>query len=179
MGLASEERQIVRIMLENVFDEHVLKIARVLQRRKEVSEVELIRKFGNDSHYVRRALYALHGRGYVGFRRKKDETIGWYTYFWFFKPSEVVHDYYKENRERLQRLEERYARERETIYYVCPNGCMRLDFDHASDYKFRCPDCGMLMQPEEMQQHVRQMRAQIRELKAALTLPRRKKTQSS
>lgn len=171
MGLASEERHIVRIMLENVFDENVLSVARILQRRKEVSEVELIRRFGNDSHYVRRALYALHGRGYAGFRRKKDETIGWYTYFWYFKPSEVVHDYYKQNAERLQRLEERLAREKETVYYSCPNGCLRLDFDHAVEYRFRCPDCGTLLDPEEMQHYVRQMRSQIRQLKAALTLP--------
>ena len=29
--------------------------------------------------------------------------------------------------------------------YMCPNACVRVNFDKATDFEFKCPECGIIL----------------------------------
>ncbi|MBT7237644.1 hypothetical protein HN865_02195, partial [Candidatus Woesearchaeota archaeon] len=51
----------------------------------------------------------------------------------------------KNKKERLARFKEQLAREEAEQFFSCPKNCVRLDFDQAMDFEFRCPECGELI----------------------------------
>lgn len=39
-------------------------------------------------------------------------------------------------------LNKELEKEEDTMYFVCPQGHIRLDFETATEYDFICPECG-------------------------------------
>lgn len=39
-------------------------------------------------------------------------------------------------------LNNELEKEEDTMYFVCPQGHIRLDFETATEYDFICPECG-------------------------------------
>ncbi|MFT4308600.1 MAG: hypothetical protein ACMXYM_04500 [Candidatus Woesearchaeota archaeon] len=168
MGLISVSRRIADVTVRESLGEEFVPIVKHLKRRRELSESELSERFDGDVNYTRSLLYRLHSCSFVGFARKKDEKIGWYVYYWFLKYDQIYRSFFEMNQEKIAGLQRRLERERKTMYFDCPDGCMRLDFDKGTEYCFKCPECGCLMDPVETSKHVREIKKQISGIKAEL-----------
>jgi transcription initiation factor TFIIE subunit alpha len=168
MGLISASKRIADITVREELGEDFSDIVKSLKRRKEVSEVELAKKFDGDVNFTRSLLYRMHAKSFVGFARKKDERLGWYVYYWFLKYDTIYGHFFKLHHEKIGNLQRVLDRERETIYFECPEKCMRLDFHMGTEYSFKCPECGTLMEPCENRKQVAEIKSTIAGLKAAL-----------
>lgn len=48
----------------------------------------------------------------------------------------------REKKKLLRNLKTRLEFEENNVFYVCPQGCVRLLFDEATETEFLCPMCG-------------------------------------
>ena len=51
----------------------------------------------------------------------------------------------KLRKEKLENLNERLQREQGSHFFMCRSACVRMDFEKATDFNFKCPECGELM----------------------------------
>ena len=73
---------------------------------------------------------------------------GWYVYYWTFNPKRIKFLMISMKKERLENLKERLQREKNTQFFLCESNCIRLDFEQAMCFEFKCPECGSLMNQE-------------------------------
>ena len=132
-------------LIMGILGEEGLRLTKQLQGNDNISEFTLATKLRRDIKLVRKMLYHLYNNNLVSFTRKKDKQKGWYIYYWTFVPESLKFLYIKNKKERLARFKEQLAREEAEQFFSCPKNCVRLDFDQAMDFEFRCPECGELI----------------------------------
>lgn len=109
---------------------------------EELTDDEVAKRTGIRLNLVRRILYDLYDNRVVSYRRVRDESSGWYIYYWKMDPERAL-DYVSANkRALLQKLEEQLEREKTTMYFGCEDSCPKVPFDLAAENDFRCPRCG-------------------------------------
>ena len=96
--------------------------------------------------------------------RKKDRKKGWYIYYWTFQDNQVKHLFFKIKQQRLDKLKERLKREQSGQFYICDERCMRLNFEQAMDFEFKCPECGHLIELQDNAEQVKRIKKEIAEL---------------
>ena len=156
-------KAIEEVIIE-VAGEDVLKLVNILKNKKNVSGFKLADKLKQGVNIIRNMLYRLHDSDLVSFIRKKDKQKGWYIYYWTFNMKRVKFLLKSLKQQRLIRLNERLAREKETQFYICPNECMRLDFDQSMNFEFKCPECGEIINLEDNAEKIRKIEAEIKEI---------------
>ena len=52
-------------------------------------------------------------------------------------------------------------REENNMFFICPKGHVRLDFNEASDYEFLCPACGEELEFQENEEIIKQIKEDI------------------
>lgn len=129
--------------------------------KSNVSEFDLATKTKKDIKIIRKMLYILHNYNLVGFTRKKDKQKGWYIYYWTLLPESIRFNYYKMKRNLLEKLKRQLEEERKELFFVCPNTCVRLNFDQAMDFEFRCPECGELINQDNPEERIKQLETKI------------------
>ena len=129
-------------LLNQVAGEHGCEVVKIIFG-EELTDEEIARRTGIRLNLVRRILYDLYDNRVVSYRRTRDESSGWYIYYWKMEPERAL-DYISTNKRLLlQRLEERLELERGTMFFSCNNdGCQKLAFDLAVENDFKCPKCG-------------------------------------
>jgi len=70
-------------------------------------------------------------------------------------------------KKRVEKLKEWLEREKNNFFFSCPSGCMRLDFEKAMDYGFKCPECGALMSQEDNSKKIKELEEEIEKLSGA------------
>jgi len=50
------------------------------------------------------------------------------------------------------------------MFYMCRNACIRMDFDKAVDFNFKCPECGELMQEQDNRRTIEFIKERLRQL---------------
>ena len=50
-------------------------------------------------------------------------------------------------------------------FYLCPNACIRVNFDRASDFEFKCPECGSLFNHQDNENTINFLKKKIKEVK--------------
>ncbi|TRZ67068.1 MAG: transcription factor E [Methanothrix sp.] len=149
--VGEEGLNIVDTMPEGeVTDEHVAELA----------EISL--------NTVRRTLYLLYEHRLAKYRRERDQESGWLTYLWQLCPENFDRALESEIKKLVDRLEGRFAYEKDNIFYVCVNGCARFVFDEASDSNFICPFCSGGLEYMENEKVVEAIENRIRDLNADL-----------
>ncbi|MBS3107097.1 hypothetical protein J4419_05565 [Candidatus Woesearchaeota archaeon] len=156
----------VRETILTVAGEHGLEILRYLGDKKNISEFVIAEKLKLDMQTVRNTLYKLHTHHLVMYIRKKDRQKGWYISYWTFnkeRVSELIESFRKQN---LEKLRERLDKEEQNkgLFFICSKACARLDFDQATDFEFKCPECGTLLQQQENVRTIENLKARIREI---------------
>ncbi len=140
-----------------------------LKGKKDVSEFTLATKTDADIQQVRNILYRLHNENLVSYNRKKDRVKGWYVSYWTFKRAEVKALMGKMQRDRLAKFKQRLETEEDNqnCFFLCPNACARIDFNNASSFNFRCPECGSLLNQQDNSKTIEFLRKQIKEMESA------------
>src|SRR3989338_8154903 len=121
----------VEEILVNLLSEEGLPLIRELAGKFNISEFDLASKTKKDIKIIRKMLYLLYNHNLVGFTRKKDKQKGWYIYYWTLLPESIMYFYFKMRREQAERLKEQLSEEKKELFFVCPNNCIRLNFDQV------------------------------------------------
>ncbi|MBI4150116.1 hypothetical protein HY488_01800, partial [Candidatus Woesearchaeota archaeon] len=139
----------VEDVIVHIAGEDVLPLVQALKNKKNISEFKLAEKISQEINITRNMLYRLYHANLVSFIRRKDKAKGWYIYYWTFKPKHIKYLADEIRKQRLEKLKERIEREKEGQFFMCQNKCMRLNFEQAVDFYYKCPECGQLMTQED------------------------------
>src|SRR3990167_4991727 len=166
--MASED--VIASVVENVAGHDVLPLLHILKDKKNVSEFTLAEELKEEINTVRNKLYRLYDFNLVEFSRKKDQKKGWYIYYWTFVPSRVPRLLREIKKKKLIKLKERLKSEQGAHFYECINKCMRLTFDKAIDFEFKCPECGSLMNQDDNAKKVEHIISEIETLEREIAV---------
>jgi len=144
--------------------EDVIPLVNALKNKKNVSEFKLASDIKQEINVTRNMLYRLYDFNLVSFIRKKDKQKGWYIYYWTFKPEMIKYLHGNLKQKRLEKLKERIEREKNSDFFTCSNQCIRLDFEQSTDFQFKCPECGELLNQEENSEKIKKIEKEIKQL---------------
>ena len=108
----------------------------------DVTDEEIAAKSGVLLNTVRRTLFILYENKFAICRRERDSNSGWLTYLWHLNFSDIEHQLMREKKKLLKNLKIRFEFEEDNVFYMCPQGCVRLLFNEATQTEFLCPMCG-------------------------------------
>jgi len=91
---------------------------------------------------VRRNLFIMNENKLAVCRRERDSSSGWLTYLWKLDLDDINNQLSKEQRKLIKNLQTRLDFEEGNVFYVCPEGHIRVLFNDAADLEFLCPMCG-------------------------------------
>jgi transcription initiation factor TFIIE subunit alpha len=158
----------VEDVVVQVSGEDVLNLVRVLKDKKNVSEFKLAESIKQEVNATRNMLYRLYDFNLVSFTRKKDKKKGWYIYYWTFDIKRVKYLISVLKKKKLEKLKERLGREKSSTFYACEDKCIRLDFDQAVNFEFKCPECGKLIDVEKNEEIMAELKKEIGEIEKEL-----------
>ena len=127
-----------------------------------VTDEEIANKTGIKLNIVRKILYRLYDMGLASYKRCKDPETQWFTYSWKFEKEEVINRIIKDSEDYLKMLNDELEREENSMFFICPQGHVRLDFDEASDYEFLCPACGEELEFQDNAATIKQIKEDIK-----------------
>ena len=167
-------------ILTGILGQEGLTLIQELVGKENISEFDLAKTIKKDIKVVRKMLYLLYNYNLVGFTRKKDKQKGWYIYYWTLLPESVKFNYYKMKKELMERYQQQLDDEKGELFFVCPNDCVRLNFDQAMEFEFHCPECGELINQDEgekqrdtLQKKVDKLKEELDKLKAQRQVKRK------
>jgi len=159
---------IIEDVVKEVAGEEVIPLVNYLKNNKNISEFKIAEILKKEVNATRNLLYRLYENNLVTFMRKKDKQKGWYIYYWSFNPNRVKYLVTALKKKRLVRLSERYAREKEGNFFGCVNKCIRLNFERATDFYFKCPECGTVLDQEDNTSIIQEIEKEIKQLEKEL-----------
>jgi transcription initiation factor TFIIE subunit alpha len=130
----------------------------------EVTDEQIAQATGILLNIVRRTLFILNENKLAVCRRERDASSGWLTYLWTLDMSDIEKQLLKEKKKLIKNLKVRKEFEENNVFYVCPEGCTRMDFKQAADCVFMCPECGEDMIYQDNSSFIHLMKARIKEL---------------
>ena len=152
---------LVKTLLTNVVeDESNLPIVEALESGVETDE-EIAKKTGIKLNIVRKVLYKLYDLGLASYKRSKDPETQWFTYSWKFDKAELINQINKECQDELNTLNGQLENEENNMFFVCPEGHVRYNFDEASDEEFLCV-CGEELQFQDNADIINQLKENIK-----------------
>jgi transcription initiation factor TFIIE subunit alpha len=143
-------------------------IIEFLKDKKNISEFIIAEKTNIEIHRVRNILYRLQIKNLATYRRKKDSKKGYYISYWTFTPRRVRDVIADMKRTKLSMLKERLEREEanQNGFFICPNTCVRYDFDQGTNVNFKCPECGSLLVQQDNKRTIDHLKERIKEMEA-------------
>ncbi len=153
--------------VKEVVGEDSIKVVEFLKDKKNISDFKIAEKTDTDIHLIRNILYRLYNQNLVTYYRKKDRQKGWYISYWTFNKKRVKDLVGIIKRNKLERFHERLKEEEKhkDNFYMCPNACVRINFEKATDFEFRCPECGNILNHQSNTKTIDFLRGKIRQLK--------------
>ena len=161
-------KKVINNTVGEVVGADVLPIIDYLADKKNISEFQIAEALKYEVNHVRNMLYRLQGANLVSFIRKKDKEKGWYIYYWTFNQPRVRDLMIDIKKNRIIKLNERMERENESNFFVCENKCIRLDFEQAIGFNFKCPECGELMHQQNNEEIIEKIKKEIKTLEKDL-----------
>ncbi|WP_321417120.1 transcription factor [uncultured Methanomethylovorans sp.] len=132
----------------------------------EVTDEQIAQATGILLNIVRRTLFILNENKLAICRRERDASSGWLTYLWTLDMSDVERQLVKEKKRLVKNLKVRKEFEDSNVFYVCPEGCIRMDFKQASEGMFMCPDCGEDMIHQDNSPFIHMIQERIKNLES-------------
>lgn len=166
--MAAED--VITAVVGDVAGHDVLPLIQVLKGKKNVSEFTIAEELKEEINTIRNKLYRLYDFNLVEFTRKKDQKKGWYIYYWTFVPSRIPRLLREIKKKKLVKLKERLKAEQGSHFFECANKCMRLTFDKAIDFEFKCPECGSLMNQEDNVKRIEGIMKEIETLETEIAV---------
>ncbi|MEM4264010.1 MAG: transcription factor [Candidatus Woesearchaeota archaeon] len=165
MKLSDKE---IEDIASKVAGEDVIKLIKTLKNKKNVSEFKLAEALKTEINLTRNMLYRLYDANLVSFIRKKDKAKGWYIYYWTFNKDRIQYIAKQLKNQRLDQLKERLAKEKSSNFFTCKNTCIRLNFEQATDFEFKCPECGELLEQIDNTKKILEIEKEIKKLEGEL-----------
>lgn len=159
---------IIETVISDTAGPDVVPLVMKLKNKKNFSEFKLAEALDQEVNLTRNMLYRLLKHNLVSFIRRKDKKKGWYIYYWTFKLKQVKFVIKKLKEERLERLKDRLDREKKENFYTCKHNCMRIPFDNAVEFRYKCPECGELLAIEDNTEKIKEIENKIKELEKFL-----------
>jgi len=159
--IKTKDSGVIEEVVKEVAGADVLPLVKILKAKANVNEFKLAQLLKIEVNLTRNMLYRLYNASLVSFTRKKDKKKGWYIYYWTFNNKRVQELFAQLRRKNIDRLQERLAREKSSHFFLCPSKCIRLDFEQATDFEYKCPECGSLLEQENNTQKILQLEQQI------------------
>lgn len=110
--------------------------------KNEFTDDQLALELGIEINEIRKALFAMYEIGLAEYRRKRDDETGWMEYYWRIRYDKTKLVLRRELEKTKKKLEEKLENESGAIYYICPNMCVKVNYDEAIAMNFVCPKCG-------------------------------------
>jgi transcription initiation factor TFIIE subunit alpha len=163
LQLPPEDIQFIADDIKETVEEIIIPIIKALIDGIETDE-EIAEKTGIKLNIVRKILYKLYDMGLANYKRSKDPETQWFTYSWKFDSEEIVNIINKESNDELKMLNDELEREENNMFFVCPHGHVRLDFNEATDlyYEFSCPACGEELEFQDNTSTIKQIKDEIK-----------------
>jgi transcription initiation factor TFIIE subunit alpha len=158
-------KDLLETVVGEEFGEDILPVVKAMKGRKNFSEFKLADKINRDVNATRNSLYKLYSLNLASFIRKKDKKKGWYIYYWTLLPENAPHLIKMLNGQKKDAISERLQREQASGYFKCGNKCVRLDFEKAFEFEFRCPECGELLSEEDNSDKIRMLENELKKMK--------------
>lgn len=133
------------------------------------TDEEISEKTSCKLNIVRKILYKLYDMRLASYKRDKDKETQWYTYDWKFNEAEYKKLEFNLASSELKRLNEELDYEANNMFFVCPFGHYRLDFEDASTVEFLCPDCDVDLEFDDNQEKVDRIKAEIRAIEEIIS----------
>ncbi len=160
--------KLVEDVVAEVAGGDTVELVRAIKNKKNISEFKIAEMLQLDVNIVRNMLYRLYDNNLISFVRRKDKKKGWYIYYWTFNPKRIKQLYIDVRKKKLDKLKDRLAREKANYFFSCASRCMRVDFDQATEFEYKCPECGQLMSQEDNSQKINEIEDEIKRLEGEL-----------
>lgn len=155
---------IIEEVISETVGPDVIALVKKLKNQKNVSEFKLATSMRQEINTIRNMLYRLYNSNLVSFIRKKDQKKGWYIYYWTFNDKEIKHLALDLKKKKIEKITERLTREKNSSFFVCKNKCLRLEFEQAVDFEYKCPECGTILEQEDNSQKIKELEKEVETL---------------
>ncbi len=112
----------------------------------EFTDDQLALELGIEINEIRRALFAMYEIGLAEYTRRRDDETGWMEYYWRINYDKAIDVLKRELEKTVRKLREKIEEETNTIFYICPNMCVKVSYDEAMELNFTCPRCGEMLE---------------------------------
>jgi len=153
--------QYIEELAKEILGNDTIPLILYLKDKENISEFKIAEKLGVTINQVRNVLYRLNERNLVDSSRKKDKEKGWYIYSWTFDSEKARNLLLNQKRNKIENLRAMISAEEKSIFYTCPNNCIRLDNAQAMESEFKCVECNSLLKEENKERKVQQMKDNI------------------
>ncbi len=155
-------------LINEIAGEKAVPIIEYLKNRKNVSEFIIADKVKMDMQTTRNILYTLNSYNVATYIRRKDRKKGWYISYWTFNRKRVKELNEKLRKEKIVKLRERLDKEEANKgnFFICSQVCARLDFEQATEFEFKCPECGNLLNQQDNSKTIENLKDKINELES-------------
>lgn len=160
--------KLIEEVASRVAGEDVIPIVKALYNKRDVSEFTLAKDTKLEINLVRNMLYRLYNANLVTSIKRKDKQKGWYIYYWTLNIPRFRYLAKDLIRNRLTHLKDRLTREKSSNFYTCTNNCIRLNFEQATDFEYKCPECGELLHQDDNTQVKKSIEKEIKNLEKEL-----------
>jgi len=152
--------------IKEVIGEDSVKVVEFLKDKKNISDFKIAEKVKSDIHEIRNILYRLYNHNLVSYYRKKDRQKGWYISYWTFNKKRVSDVMKTLHYSKIEKFSERLKEEEENQgnIYMCPSACVRVNFEKATDFEFKCPECGTILNHQDNEKTISFLRNKVKEL---------------
>lgn len=133
------------------------------------TDEEISEKISCKLNIVRKILYKLYDMRLASYKRDKDKETQWYTYDWKFNEDEYKKLEFDLASSELKRLNEELEYEENNMFFVCPFGHYRLDFEDASTVEFLCPECDVDLEFDDNQEKIDKKKEEIKALEEIIS----------
>lgn len=157
-------KKLIDSVVSQVVGDDVIPVVDLLKTNKNISEFEISSKIKIPVDVIRNQLYRLYNNNMVSFIRKKDKKKGWYIYYWNVNLERIKYLVTDLKRKRIDKLKESLSREEDTHFFSCINKCIRVDFEQATNFEYRCPECGELLNQENNKERIESIKNEMEEL---------------
>ena len=165
MRLTNEK---IKQAVEEAVGKEALPIVEYLKKRRNITDFKIAEKTNMRIQKARNLLYRLYANGVVSYIRRKDPVKGWYISYFSFNPKGTKDLIERLRKQNLRKYKERLeVEENGSLFFICPNLCVRLNLDNSADFDFHCPECGNLLKQQDNERTIEHIKERIRELEVA------------
>ena len=153
-------------LVSEIAGDSAIPIIEYIRDKKNVSEFIIADKVKMDMQTTRNILYTLNSYNVATYIRRKDRKKGWYISYWTFNKKRVHDLMHSMRRDKITKLRDQLKREESNAgnFFICKSACARLDFDQATEFGFKCPECGHLLNQQDNSKTIENIKNKLKEL---------------